>query len=157
MNTSYTFSFLYDNVPNSIITLPIPPESFNTNVTGKNETVDIVNLGEINIIKDIALRDFSFKILLPKDNTLTIIKDSEFKEPVFYLNKFREYKLNKKPVRFFITRLLPSGREIFKGNLLVSFEDYTVTENAGEEGDFWVEINLKEYREIKNVITKTTK
>lgn len=156
MNTSYTFSFLYDNVPNSIITLPIPPESFNTNVTGKNETVDIVNLGEINIIKDIALRDFSFKILLPKDNTLTIIKDSEFKEPVFYLNKFREYKLNKKPVRFFITRLLPSGREIFKGNLLVSFEDYTVTENAGEEGDFWVEINLKEYREIKNVITKNT-
>ncbi len=156
MNTSYTFSFSYDNVPNSVIVLPVPPESFNTNVTSKNETVDIVNLGEINIIKDIALRDFSFKILLPKDNTLTIIKESEFKEPVFYLDKFREYKLNKKPVRFFITRLLPSGKEIFKGNLLVSFEDYSVEENAGEEGDFWVEINLKEYREIRNVITKNT-
>jgi len=156
MNTSYTFNFSYDNEPDSIITLPIPPESFNTDVSGKNETVDIVNIGEINILKDIALRDFSFKILLPKDNTLSLIKDSEFKEPIFYLSRFREYKVNKKPVRFFITRLLPSGKEIFKGNLLVSFEDYSVEENAGEEGDFWVDINLKEYREIKNIITKDT-
>ena len=154
MNTSYTFNFAYDNEPDSVITLPIPPESFNTDVGGKNETVDIINIGEVNILKDIALRDFSFKILLPKDNVLSIMSDSEFKEPIFYLSKFREYKENKKPVRFFITRLLPSGREIFKGNLLVSFEDYSVEENAGEEGDFWVDINLKEYREIKKVITK---
>ncbi len=156
MNTAYTFNFSYDNEPDSIITLPIPPESFNTDVGGKNETVEIVNIGEVNILKDIALRDFSFKILLPKDNALSIIKDSEFKEPIFYLSRFREYKANKKPVRFFITRLLPSGKEIFKGNLLVSFEDYSVEENAGEKGDFWVEINLKEYREIRNVITKDT-
>lgn len=156
MNTTYTFSFLYDNIPNSQIVLPLPPETFKTKVKGKNKTETIINAGEINILKDIGLREFNFKILLPKDNTLTIIKASEFKEPIFYLSRFREYKANKKPVRFFITRLLPSGREIFKGNLLVSFEDYTVSENAGEEGDFWVEINLKEYREIKSVITKDT-
>jgi len=156
MNTTYTFSFLYDNIPESQIVLPLPPESFKTKVKSKNKTETIVNVGEINILKDIGLREFSFKILLPKDNTLTIIKESEFKEPIFYLSKFREYKANKKPLRFFITRLLPSGKEIFKGNLLVSFEDYTVSENAGEEGDFWVEINLKEYKQIKNVITKDT-
>lgn len=156
MNTTYTFSFSYDNEPDSLITLPIPPESFNTDVSGKDETVDIVNIGEVNILRDIALRDFSFKILLPKDNTLTIMKDSEFKEPIFYLARFREYKANKKPIRFFITRLLPSGREIFKGNLLVSFEDYSVEENAGEEGDFWVDIKLKEYRQIKNIIIKNS-
>lgn len=156
MNTAYSFNFLYDNEPDSLVTLPIPPESFNTKVGGKNEIVDIVNIGEVNILKDIGLRDFSFKILLPKDNALTVIKESEFKEPIFYLSKFREYKANKKPVRFVITRLLPSGKEIFKGNLLVSFEDYSVSENAGEEGDFWVDINLKEYREIKITVTKNT-
>ena len=156
MDTSYTFSFLYDNEPDSIVVLPIPPESFVTDVSAKNETVEIINIGEINILKDINLRDFSFKILLPKDNSLTIIKDSEFKEPIFYLAKFREFVANKKPLRFIITRLLPSGKEIFGGNLLVSFESYSVEENAGEEGDFWVDINLKEYIEIKNVITKDT-
>ncbi len=156
MNTTYTFNFSYDNEPDSLITLPVPPESFNTDVGGKNETIDIVNIGEVNILKDIGLRDFNFKILLPKDNTLSIIKASEFKEPIFYLARFREYKANKKPVRFFITRLLPSGKEIFKGNLLVSFENYSVEENAGEEGDFWVDINLKEYREVRNIITKNT-
>lgn len=70
MNTSYTFNFSYDNEPDSIITLPIPPESYTTDVSGKNETVDIINIGEINILKDISLRNFSFKILLPKNNVL---------------------------------------------------------------------------------------
>lgn len=156
MNTAYTFSFSYDNEPNSLITLPIPPESFNTDVSGSNDIVDIINVGEVNILKDIALRDFSFKILLPKDNVLTSLRDTEFKEPVFYLNKFRKFIEDKKPVRFFITRLLPCGKEIFKGNLLVTLEDYSVEENAGEEGDFWVELNLKEYREIKRIVTNTT-
>ncbi len=156
MNTAYTFSFSYDNEPNSLITLPIPPESFNTDVSGSNDIVDIINVGEVNILKDIALRDFSFKILLPKDNVLTSLRDTEFKEPVFYLNKFRKFIEDKKPVRFFITRLLPCGKEIFKGNLLVTLEDYSVEENAGEEGDFWVELNLKEYREIKKVVTNMT-
>lgn len=156
MNTAYTYSFSYDNEPDSVITIPLPPEAFNTDVSCGNETVEIINIGEINILKDINLRDFNFKILLPKNNVLTAIKDSEFKEPIFYLAKFREYVANKKPVRFFITRLLPSGKEIFKGNLLVSFEDYTVEENAGEEGDFWVDIKLKEYREIKNIVINAT-
>lgn len=156
MNTAYTFSFSYDNEPDSLIILPIPPESFNTDVSGKNEIVEIINAGEVNILKDIALRDFSFKILLPKDNALTSLRDSEFKEPVFYLNKFRKFIMDKKPVRFFITRLLPCGKEIFKGNLLVTLEDYSVEENAGEEGDFWVELNLKEYREIRGIVTNTT-
>ena len=33
-------------------------------------------------------------------------------------------------------------------NLKVTLESYTVEENAGEEGDFWVNITLKEYREV---------
>mgnify|MGYP005977911141 CR=1 FL=1 len=156
MNTTYTFSFLYDNVPDSQIILPIPPSSFKTKLKSSNKTEDIVNIGEINILKKIGLREFSFKILLPKDNTLTILKEAEFKEPIFYLARFREFVANQKPVRFFITRLLPSGKEIFKGNLLVSFEEYSVEENAGEEGDFWVDIKLKEYRKIKNIITNST-
>ncbi len=36
----------------------------------------------------------------------------------------------------------------------VSFEKYTVLERGGEQGDFWVEINVKEYRKISSVTYK---
>lgn len=46
-----------------------------------------------------------------------------------------------------INRILPSGEEIFKTNIKVSLEDYTIFEKAGEEGDFWVKLIFKEFRE----------
>lgn len=148
----YGFAFKYDNEPDSLITLPLAPETFTTTVGNKNKTIDLISVGETNVIKNIGLRNFSFKIYLPKDWILSDLTQIDFKPPIFYLNKFREYKKNAKPVRFIITRTLPDGTSIFYGNLLVSFESYTVTENWGEEGSFWVDIKLKEYREITVVV-----
>ena len=150
----YTFSFHYDNVENSYFTLPIAPSVYTTLVNNKNDTIDLINIGEVNILKSIGLREFKFNILLPKDNFLCNFQ--EFKEPIFYLNRFREFKENKKPVRFNITRKKPNGQDIFETNILVSFEDYTVEERAGEEGEFYVELNLKEYRKIDAKILEDT-
>ena len=50
-------------------------------------------------------------------------------------------------------RSSPDNSEIFKTNTLVSVEDYSITEYAGEEGEFWIDLTLMEYRtpEIKKV------
>jgi len=104
-----------------------------------------MNGDEVNLLKGLALRDLRFKFLLPKNNVLTDMSEQDFKEPIFYLSKFRQFIANKKPVRLTITRNQQSGGTIFAGSILVSFENYVVLENAGEEGDFWVELNLKEY------------
>lgn len=149
----YLFSFCIDGKSDSFITLPVSPAAYKTKVGNKNKTIELVKKGEFNIIKDIGLREFSFKILLPKNNIFAY-SYLDFKEPLYYLIKFREYKENKKPVRFDVTRVLPDGRRLFGTNLLVSFEDYTIDENAGEEGDFWVDIKLKEYRPVE--ISKIT-
>ena len=147
----YYFTFSYDNDPYSIIYLPLAPENFKTKVNSFNKTFEMIN-GEVNILKDLKLRDFSFKVLLPKDNALVDNK-SLYKEPIFYLSKFREYVDNKKPLRFIIIRKLDDNAELFEGNLLVSLESYDVEEKAGENGDFWVSLNLKEYKNITaNVI-----
>ncbi len=128
-----------------MIVLPLAPEFLKTHEKSLNKTVELISGGEFNILRGLALRDLSFKFLLPKDNVLTEIPNSEFHEPIFYLAKFREFIANKKPVRFTIIRHLQNGGTLFAGNLLVSFEDYEVLENGGEEGDFWVLIRLKEY------------
>lgn len=125
-----------------------------------NKTYETIGLGEVNLLKNIGLREISMKILLPNDLTLPFIQprytpNSIIGKPILYLSKFREFKANKKPIQLLITRILPNGEELFKGNILVSLEEYTVHENAGEEGDFTVYLVFKEYRSIlsKNAIT----
>lgn len=156
------------------IELPLAPEQFKTKVGNKNKTIELVSVGEVNIPKDIGLREFSFEVLLPKDATLVtgsknyvdnegnILYATEylrmnFHEPIWYLNRFRELKAAAKPFFLVIIRQLIDSynadgsinhKYLFGGNLKVTMEDYTVKENAGEEGDYWVEIKLKEYREV---------
>lgn len=156
------------------IEFPLAPSQFKTKVGNKNKTVELVSVGEVNIPKSIGLRDFSFKILLPKDDVLVtgskLLVDSEgneaelhkyakmkFHEPIWYLSRLREIKADKEPVFLVIIRQLYEGineentlipKYLFGGNLKVTLEDYTVEENAGEEGDYWVDIKLKEWREV---------
>ena len=143
----YKFIFHYDGVPDSMVILPLAPEYIKTNEKSLNKIFELFYGGEVNILKGLALRDISIKFLLPKDNVLTKMTEAEFKEPIFYLAKFREFIENKKPVRFTVTRNQQKGGAIFSGNILVSFEEYEVMENAGEEGDFWVRLKLKEIKE----------
>ena len=122
-------------------------EEFKTAIKTLNKTVDIVSGTQMTIIKSIPLREFSLKVLLPKNDVL--VKDKTiWKEPIVYLGKLREFKANKKPLRFIVLRPQEDGTELFQGNLLVTLEDYTVSEKAGEEGDFYVDIKLKEYNTI---------
>ena len=122
-------------------------EEFKTAIKSLNKTVDIVSGVQMTIIKSIPLREFSLKVLLPKNDVL--VKDKTiWKEPIVYLGKLREFKANKKPLRFIVLRPQEDGTELFQGNLLVTLEDYTVSEKAGEEGDFYVDIKLKEYNTI---------
>lgn len=143
----YYFTMSYDNDENSIIYLPLAPEKYKTKIKAGNKTIDLVKNGEINILKDVGLREFEFEILLPKDDVLAYYKN-RFKEPIFYLNKLRNFIKDKKPIRFIIIRKLQDSTELFETNLLVSLEDYEVTENAMEEGDFYVKLKLKEYRSV---------
>lgn len=56
-------------------------------------------------------------------------------------------KNSNKPITLLIERILPDSTRIFDGNIKVTIESYTVIENAGEEGDYWVEFDLQEYVE----------
>lgn len=149
----YTFLFKYDNDEGSVVTLPISPETLITETGSNTKILSLISMGEASILKKPRLREYSFKFLLPKNSQL-LEYPGDFKEPLYYLNKFRAFKENALPVRFIILRETMDGSEIFKTNLKVSFENYIVTENAGEEGDFWVELSLKEFRETE--VTKVS-
>ena len=126
--------------------LPLAPEYVKTDEKSLNKTIELFQGGEFTILKGLALREITIRFLLPKDSVLTKMTETEFKEPIFYLAKFREFIENKKPIRLTITRTQQKGDVLFAGNILVSFEEYEVLENAGEEGDFWVKLKMKEIK-----------
>ena len=128
-----------------MLILPLAPEYMKTHEKSINKCIQLLNGGEFNILKGLGLRDISFKFLLPKDNVLSKMPEGTFKQPIYYLSKLRQFIANKQPVRLTITRKQQQGEDIFATNILVSFEEYEVTENAGEEGCFWVDIKLKEF------------
>ena len=119
-----------------------------------NKKYQTVGMGEVNLIKGIGLREIAMSILLPNSLSLPFVQPKYapnviLGKPIVYLSSFREFKANKKPIILLITRVLPDGEEIFKGNLKVTLEEYTVYENAGEEGDFLVDLLFREYVDIK--------
>lgn len=91
------------------------------------------------------------RLLLPGRMYSFVQTEGEFHEPEYFLNLFREYKAAGKPVQLIVFRKLADGSQIFCGNIEVLLEDYTVTEKGGEQGDFWVELRWKEYRNAKSI------
>lgn len=136
------------------ILLPVAPSEMITKVEGESEKIELVDIGEGSILKDIGLRRISFTVLLPTVQYSFVQTEGVFQQPIFFLNQFRQYKMSKKPVSLIVFRKLADGTELFSGNMDVSFEKYTVLERGGEQGDFWVEVNLKEYRKITSTTYK---
>lgn len=147
------YRFIIDYEYRSITAeLPIAPEEMVTKLEGKTTVIDLVNSGEISILKDIGLRSIGFRVLLPKNENVGVTS-AEFHEPLYFLSLFRNVMADKKPLRLIILREMPDGTSIFNGDISLSLDGYTVTEKGGEEGDFYVDLNFKEYRSLDTVKT----
>ena len=45
--------------------IPVPPESMSLTVSSRNKTLELINDGEINIIRDPGLTEIAFDVRLP--------------------------------------------------------------------------------------------
>ena len=101
--------------------IPIPPPSMTTSINGKNETIDLIGAGEVNIIKPPGLTDWSFKILLPNNdypfNQSLIMKS---KKAEYYLDKLKRFKQEKKPIQFIVVRMSEKGDMLSMTNTKVT-------------------------------------
>src|SRR5699024_11171385 len=99
-----------------------------------------------------GLSEFDFKILLPGQPLPFATYVNGFKNPKYFTDKFERYKVEKKPVRFIVSRIAPWGEPLFDNNMLVSLENYTIEEKAGEVGDIYVDIKLKQWKDYKTQV-----
>lgn len=130
------FYFEYDGL---VLQLPINPEEVSVEYKGNTKSAEIINLGEISILKRKKLANLSFDCFFPEQTWFPGIRTlGEFKKPEFYRDFFLNLMELGKPARLIIT-----GINI---NMLVSIETFTPRHQSGDFEDEYYSLSLKEYR-----------
>lgn len=135
---------------------PVAPSKLQLKIKGQNETLTLINEGEINILKKPGLTEISFDLLLPNVKYPFATYKSGFKRAKHFLDKFEDLKTKKKSFQFIVTRTLPNGKMLFDTNMKVSLEDYTITEDRKEGFDVVVSVKLKQYKDYGTKTCKVT-
>lgn len=125
--------------------LPIAPQKIQIKVNGQNKTTNLINGEEINMIKAPGLKDISFDAVIPQQSYPFSSYDSGYERAGDFLERFAELKESKSPFSFIVIRDTPVG-SFHDTNMVVTLEDYKVTDDVKEGFDVSVSFNLKEYR-----------
>lgn len=127
--------------------IPVAPPKLTVKINNANETVTLINEGEINILKKPGLTDIEFECRIPQENYPFAVYKSGFKGADYFLDYFESLKSSKNPFQFIVCRSRPTGKRLFDTNIKVSMEDYQITEDAQNGFDLLVKIRLKQWRD----------
>lgn len=127
--------------------LPVTPDKIQVKVSNNNKTVNLINEGEINILKRAGLTEIEFTCEIPQVRHPYAVYKSGFREAGYFMDIFEGLKTSQKPFQFIVCRKLPNSKQLLNTNIRVSMEDYTITEEAKNGFDFSVKIRLKQYRD----------
>ena len=130
--------------------LPVAPPSMTMQINNKNETVILINEGEVNILKKPGLTDIEFEVLLPNVKYPFAVYPNGFLPAAHFLDKFEYLKVKQKSFQLIVNRMRPSGDLLFDTNITVSLEDYDIQEDAENGFDVIVALRFKQYKPFGN-------
>lgn len=126
------------------VQLPITPSKLNIKIGSNNQTINLLNEGEVSILKKSKLAEISFTALLPRKPypfSTKIVLD-----PSIYLKSLEILKDTKKVFQFIVIRTLPNGIPLVPTNIKCTLEDFETIEDANNGLDVEVSIKLKQYK-----------
>ena len=137
------------------ILVPVPPSKLNTKFKNKNKVVNLINEGDFNILKEAGLTEISFDMMLPAFKyPFANYLGGIFLPIKYYLEVLEMLKKTKKPFNFIVVREGYIGTLGYDTCMKVSLENWQIKEDAKNGSDVVVTVNLKEYKEKNNLITK---
>lgn len=135
--------------------MPVAPANLQLQIKNQNETMNMINEGEINLLKTAGLTEVEFELLIPQVMyPFSDYVNNKFVRASVFLDKFESLKTSQEPFQFVVTRRSAGNLSFFNTNLKVSLEDYSINEAVTEGNDIRVTIRLKQYKEFG---TKTAK
>lgn len=122
-----------------VVQIPVNPETFNVKTSGNNDTMEIINLGEIVIPKKKKLSSISWECFFPYESWHPAVRTSgDFRSAKFYLDFIDKIRDDCKPCRLIVTGI---G---YDEEVVVETFDYN--HQAGDHEDTYYSITLKQFR-----------
>ena len=137
--------------------LPITPSKVTIKVNNTNKTMELINGGEINFLRTPGLSQLSLQFSIPQVKYPFAHYENGFQRADVFINKLKELKANKKTFNFNIFRTMPQGKVLFNDALVVSIEDYSLTEDALDGFDITADLTLKVYLRENTIAYQTIK
>lgn len=141
----YDFYFQVDN--ETVLLLPITPGELTINVGSNNEVINLINEGDINLLKSPALIEIEFEARFPMRNYPYSRVPYDFQS---YLSTIKKLKEDKQPFRFIVSRKKPG----WDTNIQVALEEFELKESHDEGDDVIVAFKLKQYKDYGVKILK---
>lgn len=138
MTSKYEMWLTY-NAESEKIQLPVHPERLQIENGSGNDSVDIVGLGEIVIMRTRPALRFSFSSFFPATR-FPGVQVETLTPPLTLIQTINEWKAGKKPIHFIVTAC---GIDVY-----AAIESFSYYEQGGDPGTYQYTLNLKEYREI---------
>lgn len=126
------------------LTIPVLPDKIEISSPGKNESMTVLETGEILMLKQTGLRTISWNSLFPAHPAPYC--DPKYQNavpntPSVLVKSIQDARERKKPIR-----LLMVGTDL-DINFLVGIESFDYDERGGEVGDIYYKIKLKEWKD----------
>ncbi len=144
-----SYSIFLDN-----LLLPVTPEKVVTKIVNKNQTIDLINGEQLNLLKSKGLTEIEFDFLLPSEEYPFASYVLGFVSPKVFLDRLDTLKRNKQSCKFTLIRSKGFQRDLFNLNMRVSIEDYHIVEDHSNGFDILVSVKLRQF-DIKSTKTGT--
>ena len=136
--------------------LPISPESLEIETPNGNKTYNLINEGEVNVLKSTPLKNIKFDFILPVVQYPFAHYKSGFISATVILEYLKYLKESKESFQFVVVRATSIASLALSSTVeTVSLESYTVSESTENGLDYKVSIQLKEYNEKSNSLIGT--
>lgn len=119
--------------------LPVLPEEIEIAEKSNNSSQTLQNLGEVTLINGTKLATLKLSGLFPK-RTDPYVSSNSLKKPNEYIAMLKKWRDSKKPLTIAISETA------FPIEWKCTIESLVYKEKAGEVGDIYYSIDLKEYR-----------
>ena len=127
--------------------LPVAPSALSTKINGQNKTINLINDGEVNIIKLPGLTEITFEFLVPHTKyPFATYGSGGIIGASVILGYLEKLKTEQKPFQFIVSRMGSGFKLLHATNIKVTLEEYSIEEDAENGLDQIVSVTLKQYR-----------
>lgn len=120
--------------------LPVNPSEIRFQFEKQRETVNIINIGEVDFTSGQRIQEISFSSFFPKEYDPSYCRFPSIPNPMQAMQTLTDWTVSGQPVSFI-------AGDIYNGQVLVSARNIVI--KGGEPGDVYYDLSLRSWREIK--------